>query len=176
MVKKIILFSFQQRQANVIEKALKNIVERKSAVLEKEEVKTAEKDLKIVRQDLTPDQAEKVKAIYDEITTAEKKEPKENNINYDRLSKHEKLLYAKLEELDEVKRGLYSQEVNRVEKLFENRYKQDVDINKEDKLTEKEILPEKPLEKVRTKVAEMDEKEQTLLEKVCISRWKNWRE
>ncbi|PEA57010.1 DUF3801 domain-containing protein [Bacillus thuringiensis] len=158
-------FFFSAAQANVIEKALKNIVERKSAVLEKEEVKTAEKDLKIVRQDLTPDQAEKVKAIYDEITTAEKKEPKENNINYDRLSKHEKLLYAKLEELDEVKRGLYSQEVNRVEKLFENRYKQDVDINKEDKLTEKEILPEKPLEKVRTKVAEMDEKEQTLLEK-----------
>ncbi|QWG92842.1 hypothetical protein [Bacillus mycoides] len=156
-------FFFSATQANVIEKALKNIVERKSAVLEKEEVKTAEKDLKEVRQELTPDQAEKVKAIYDEITTAEKKEPKENNINYDRLSKQEKLLYAKLEELDEVKRGLYSQEVNRVEKLFENRHKQDVDVNKEDKLTEKEILPEKPLEKVRTKVAELDENEQNLL-------------
>ncbi|OQR53176.1 hypothetical protein [Bacillus sp. CDB3] len=156
-------FFFSAAQANVIEKALKNIVERKSAVLEKEEVKTAEKDLKEVRQELTPDQAEKVKAIYDEITTAEKKEPKENNMNYDRLSKQEKLLYAKLEELDEVKRGLYSQEVNRVEKLFENRHKQDVDVNKEDKLTEKEILPEKPLEKVRTKVADLDEKEQNLL-------------
>ena len=156
-------FFFSAAQANVIEKALKNIVERKSAVLEKEEVKTAEKDLNEVRQDLTPDQAEKVKAIYDEITTTEKKEPKENNINYDRLSKQEKLLYAKLEELDEVKRGLYSQEVNRVEKLFENRYKQDIDVNKEDKLTEKGILPEKPLEKVRTRVAELDEKEQNLL-------------
>ncbi|HDR5270721.1 hypothetical protein E8M24_24965 [Bacillus thuringiensis] len=155
-------FFFSAAQANVIEKALKNIVERKSAVLEKEEVKTAEKDLKEVRQELTPDQAEKVKAIYDEITTAKKKEPKENNINYDRLSKQEKLLYEKLEELDEVKRGLYSQEVNRVEKLFENRYKQDIDVNKKNTI-EKETLPEKPLEKVRTKVAELDEKEQNLL-------------
>ncbi|MGQ7111916.1 hypothetical protein ACUOFC_28510, partial [Escherichia sp. TWPC-MK] len=91
---------------------------------------------KEVRQGLTPDQAEKVKEVYDEITKAEKKEPKENNMNYDRLSKQEKLLYAKLEELDEIKRGLYSQEVNRVEKLFENRYKQG--IKKEPKLTEKD--------------------------------------
>ncbi|PGU92204.1 hypothetical protein [Bacillus cereus] len=151
-------FFFSAAQANIIEKALKNIVERKSAVLEKEEVKTAENDLKEVRQDLTPDQAEKVKAIYDEITTAEKKEPKENNINYDRLSKQEKLLYAKLEELDEVKKGLYSQEVDRVEKLFTNRYKQDIDVNKET-----EIISQKPLEKVKSLVSELDEKEQALL-------------
>ncbi|MGN4725314.1 hypothetical protein ACTFR8_28350 [Bacillus cereus group sp. MYBK15-3] len=156
-------FFFSAAQANVIEKALKNIVERKSAVLEKEEVKTAEKELKEIRQELTPDQAEKVKAIYDKITTSEKKEPKENNINYDRLSKQEKLLYAKLEELDEVKRGLYSQEVNRVEKLFENRYKQDADISKEEKQTEKDIPSKTPLDKVRTKVSELNEKEQSLL-------------
>ncbi|PYE86857.1 PcfB family protein [Bacillus sp. 196mf] len=147
-------FFFSAAQANVIEKALKNIVERKSAVLEKEEVKTAEKALKEVRQDLTPDQAEKVKEVYDEITTAEKKEPKENNINYDRLSKQEKLLYAKLEELDEIKRGLYSQEVNRVEKLFENRYKQD--IEKEPKLTEKDTNKEKTEVEINAK----DNKEQ----------------
>jgi len=147
-------FFFSAAQANVIEKALKNIVERKSAVLEKEEVKTAEKALKEIRQDLTPDQAEKVKEVYDEITTAEKKEPKENNINYDRLSKQEKLLYAKLEELDEIKRGLYSQEVNRVEKLFENRYKQDVE--KEPKLTEKDTNKEKTEVEINAK----DTKEQ----------------
>lgn len=147
-------FFFSAAQANVIEKALKNIVERKNAVLEKEEVKTAEKALKEVRQDLTPDQTEKVKEIYDEITTAEKKEPKENNINYDRLSKQEKLLYAKLEELDEIKRGLYSQEVNRVEKLFENRYKQDVE--KEPKLMEKDTNKEKTEVEINAK----DDKEQ----------------
>ncbi|WP_256869972.1 DUF3801 domain-containing protein [Bacillus sp. CDB3] len=84
-------FFFSAAQANMIEKALKNIVEGKNAVLEKKEVKTAEK-----------------------------KKPKENNINYDRLSKQEKLLYTKLEELDEIKRDLYSQKVNRVGKLFEN--------------------------------------------------------
>ncbi|HDR3902908.1 TPA: DUF3801 domain-containing protein [Bacillus cereus] len=147
-------FFFSAAQANVIEKAFKNIVERKSAVLEKEEVKTAEKELQEVRQDLTPEQTEKVKEVYDEITTAEKKEPKENNINYDRLSKQEKLLYAKLEELDEIKRGLYSQEVNRVEKLFENRYKQDVE--KEPKLTEKDTNKEKTEVEIHAK----DDKEQ----------------
>ncbi|MED3088872.1 DUF3801 domain-containing protein [Bacillus toyonensis] len=147
-------FFFSAAQANVIEKALKNIVERKNVVLEKEEVKTAEKALKEVRQDLTPDQAEKVKEIYDEITTAEKKEPKDNNINYDRLSKQEKLLYEKLEELDEIKRGLYSQEVNRVEKLFENRYKQDVE--KEPKLMEKDTNKEKTEVEINAK----DNKEQ----------------
>ncbi|PHF97331.1 DUF3801 domain-containing protein [Bacillus toyonensis] len=147
-------FFFSAAQANVIEKALKNIVERKSAVLEKEEVKTAENELKEVRQDLTPEQAEKVKEVYDEITTAEKKEPKENNMNYDRLSKQEKLLYAKLEELDEIKRGLYSQEVNRVEKLFENRYKQNVE--KEPKLTEKDTNKETTEVEIHAK----DDKEQ----------------
>ncbi|PEE39494.1 DUF3801 domain-containing protein [Bacillus cereus] len=147
-------FFFSAAQANVIEKALKNIVERKSAVLEKEEVKTAEKALKEVRQDLTQDQSEKVKEVYDEITTAEKKEPKENNINYDRLSKQEKLLYEKLEELDEIKRGLYSQEVNRVEKLFENRYKQDVE--KEPKLMGKDTNKEKTEVEIHAK----DDKEQ----------------
>ncbi|EKS8367096.1 DUF3801 domain-containing protein [Bacillus thuringiensis] len=147
-------FFFSAAQANVIEKALKNIVERKGAVLEKEEVKTAENELKEVRQDLTPEQAEKVKEVYDEITTAEKNEPKENNINYDRLSKQEKLLYAKLEELDEIKRGLYSQEVNRVEKLFENRYKQDVE--KEPKLTKKDTNKETTEVEIHAK----DDKEQ----------------
>ncbi len=120
----------------------------------KEAVKTAEKALKEVRQGLTPDQAEKVKEVYDEITKAEKKEPKENNMNYDRLSKQEKLLYAKLEELDEIKRGVYSQEVNRVEKLFENRYKQG--IKKEPKLTEKDTNKEKTEVKINAK----DNKEQ----------------
>ncbi|MBG0964060.1 DUF3801 domain-containing protein [Bacillus sp. SRB1LM] len=143
-------FFFSAAQANIIEKALKNIVERKNAVLEKEEVKTAEKDLKEMRKNLTPEQAEKVKEVYDEITAADKKEPKENNINYDRLSKQEKLLYAKLEELDEIKRGLYSQEVDRVEKLFENRYKQDVE--KEPQLTGKDSNKEKQTNKEKTKV------------------------
>ncbi|MHA4119559.1 DUF3801 domain-containing protein [Bacillus cereus] len=149
-------FFFSAAQANVIEKAFKNIVERKSAVLEKEEMKIAEKELQEVRQDLTPLQSEKVKEIYDEITTVEKEEPKENNINYDRLSKQEKLFYAKLEELDAVKRGLYSQEVNRVEKLFENRYKQDVE--KEPQLLENNTNKEKETTKVETN--SKDDKEQ----------------
>lgn len=156
-------FFFSAAQANVIEKALKNIVERKSAVLEKEEVKTVEKSLKEVRQDLTQDQAEKVKEVYDEITTAAKKEPKENNVNYDRLSKQEKLLYAKLEELDEIKRGLYSQEVNRVEKLFENRYKQDVEKDTNKEKTEVEIHAKDDKEQVKNMLNSLSNDEQKLM-------------
>lgn len=156
-------FFFSAAQANVIEKALKNIVERKSAVLEKEEVKTVEKSLKEVRQDLTQDQAEKVKEVYDEITTAAKKEPKENNVNYDRLSKQEKLLYAKLEELDEIKRGLYSQEVNRVEKLFENRYKQDVEKDTNKEKTEVKIHAKDDKEQVKNMLNSLSNDEQKLM-------------
>ncbi|MED3090640.1 DUF3801 domain-containing protein [Bacillus toyonensis] len=152
-------FFFSAAQANVIEKAFKNIVERKSAVLEKEEMKTAEKELQEVRQDLTPLQSEKVKEIYDEITTVEKEEPKENNINYDRLSKQEKLFYAKLEELDMVKRGLYSQEVNRVEKLFENRYKQDV----EKETTKVETNSKDDKEQVKNMMNALNNDEQKLM-------------
>ncbi|MCR8860425.1 DUF3801 domain-containing protein [Bacillus pseudomycoides] len=153
-------FFFSAAQANVIEKALKNVVERKIAVLDKEEVKKAEKDLKEIRQNLTPEQAEKVKEVYDEISTSEKKEPKENNINYDRLSKQEKLLYSKLEELDEIKRSLFSQEVQRVENLFANRYKQN-NVEKEDKLTEKDI---KAIEEKDTAKNKESKKEKTEVE------------
>ncbi|MEK4677689.1 DUF3801 domain-containing protein (plasmid) [Bacillus cereus] len=99
-------FFFSATQANVIEKALKNIVERKIVVLNKEEVKQAEQDLKEVRQQVTPDQAKKVKEVYDNLSTADQNKPKETNISYNRLSKQEKQLYKKLEELDAVKKGL----------------------------------------------------------------------
>lgn len=166
-------FFFSATQATVIEKALKNIVERKMVVLNKEEVKQAEKDLKEIRQQVTPDQAKKVKEVYDNLSTAEQNKPTETNISYDRLSKQEKQLYKKLEELDAVKKGLYSQEVKRVETMFANRYKQqgDVETNKEGKEIEKEntvekqadIPSQKPLEKVKAIFSALSEKEQALL-------------
>ncbi|WP_144518063.1 DUF3801 domain-containing protein [Bacillus thuringiensis] len=167
-------FFFSATQANIIEKALKNIVERKIVVLNKEEVKQAEKDLKEVRQQVTPDQAKKVKEVYDNLSTADQNKPKETNISYDRLSKQEKQLYKKLEELDAVKKGLYSQEVKRVETMFANRYKQQgaADTNKEGKGIEKEnivekqtdISSQKPLEKVKAIFSALSEKEQALLQ------------
>ncbi|QDZ77815.1 DUF3801 domain-containing protein [Bacillus cereus] len=167
-------FFFSATQANVIEKALKNIVERKIVVLNKEEVRQAEKDLKEVRQQVTPDQAKKVKEVYDNLSTADQNKPKETNISYDRLSKQEKQLYKKLEELDAVKKGLYSQEVTRVETMFANRYKQqrDAETNKEGKGIEKEntvakqadIPSQKPLEKVKAIFSALSEKEQALLQ------------
>ncbi|MDF9625112.1 DUF3801 domain-containing protein [Bacillus cereus] len=167
-------FFFSATQANVIEKALKNIVERKIVVLNKEEVRQAEKDLKEVRQQVTPDQAKKVKEVYDNLSTDDQNKPKETNISYDRLSKQEKQLYKKLEELDAVKKGLYSQEVTRVETMFANRYKQqrDAETNKEGKGIEKEntvakqadIPSQKPLEKVKAIFSALSEKEQALLQ------------
>ncbi|MGR5968599.1 hypothetical protein ACT7C1_11575 [Bacillus paranthracis] len=60
--------------------------------------------MKEVRQQVTPDQAKKVKEVYDNLSTADQNKPKETNISYDRLSKQEKQLYKKLEELDAVKK------------------------------------------------------------------------
>ncbi|WP_257144219.1 hypothetical protein [Bacillus wiedmannii] len=42
--------------------------------------------MKGVRQNFTPEQTEKVKEVYDEITTAEKKEPKETVIIWNVLT------------------------------------------------------------------------------------------
>lgn len=75
-------FFFSATQANVIEKALKNIVERKIVVLNKEEVKQAEQDLKEVRQQVTPDQAKKVKEVYDNLSTADQKKQTYRTIVY----------------------------------------------------------------------------------------------
>ncbi|PEP97012.1 hypothetical protein CN585_24610 [Bacillus toyonensis] len=87
-------FFFSAAQATIIEKALKNVVERKSEALEKEAVKNAEKDIQEVRQKLTTLQAEKVKETYDEISTSEDTNAKESILTTDRLSPKEKLFYA----------------------------------------------------------------------------------
>ncbi|EAF4226294.1 DUF3801 domain-containing protein, partial [Listeria monocytogenes] len=61
-------FFFAGQQANIIEKALKNVSELKSAVLENEAVRKAEKELTDIKNNLGEDNSNKVKELYDSIS------------------------------------------------------------------------------------------------------------
>ena len=88
-------FFFAGEQANIIEKALKNISELKSAVLENESVKRAEKELTDNKNDLPKEQVDKVKNLYDSVT--------ENDEKIKNLSESEKALFDKYKSVDELK-------------------------------------------------------------------------
>ena len=88
-------FFFAGEQANIIEKALKNISELKSAVLENESVKQAEKELTDIKNDLPKEQVDKVKNLYDSVT--------ENDEKIKNLSESEKALFDKYKSVDELK-------------------------------------------------------------------------
>ena len=88
-------FFFAGEQANIIEKALKNISELKSAVLENESVKQAEKELTDIKNDLPKEQVDKVKELYDSVT--------ENDEKIKNLSESEKALFDKYKSVDELK-------------------------------------------------------------------------
>ena len=88
-------FFFAGEQANIIEKALKNISELKSAVLENESVKQAEKELTDIKNDLPKEQVDKVKELYDSVT--------ENDEKIKNLSETEKALFDKYKSVDELK-------------------------------------------------------------------------
>ena len=88
-------FFFAGEQANIIEKALKNISELKSAVLENESVKQAEKELTDIKNDLPKEQVDKVKNLYDAVT--------ENDEKIKNLSESEKALFDKYKSVDELK-------------------------------------------------------------------------
>lgn len=91
-------FFFAGQQANIIEKALKNISELKSAVLENEEVKEAEKELNELKQTHSPERVEEVKRIYDELYDI--------NDRLNNLSPEEKVLYEKIDNLDSLKKDV----------------------------------------------------------------------
>lgn len=59
-------FFFSAGQSNVIEKALKNVVELKSAVLENEKVKSAENALDSLKDNMSLESVDKVKNVFDE--------------------------------------------------------------------------------------------------------------
>lgn len=88
-------FFFAGEQANIIEKALKNISELKSAVLENKFVKQAEKELTDIKNDLPKEQVDNVKELYDSVT--------ENDEKIKNLSETEKALFDKYKSVDELK-------------------------------------------------------------------------
>lgn len=61
-------FFFAGEQSNIIEKALKNVLEQKSHVLNDEKVKEAELDLNAEKHNFTEKEVDKVKKIYDNVS------------------------------------------------------------------------------------------------------------
>ncbi|EAF6856405.1 DUF3801 domain-containing protein, partial [Listeria monocytogenes] len=88
-------FFFAGQQANIIEKALKNVSELKSAVLENEAVRKAEKELTDIKNNLGEDNSNKVKELYDSIS--------ENNELIKKLNPEELELFEKYKSVDNLK-------------------------------------------------------------------------
>lgn len=89
-------FFFAGQQANLIEKALKNVVELKSSVLENENIQNAEKELNSLKENMNQETVSKIKNLYDEIF--EIKEQK-NELN-EKLKENNSELNEKMEFLD----------------------------------------------------------------------------
>ena len=113
-------FFFAGQQANVIEKALKNVSELKSAVLENKDVKKSEKELTDIKSELPKETVEKVKSLYDSLTE------KEQEIKS--LNPEEKFLFDKYKSVDKLKIETKEKIVNTLDKSFGEKNN---DINKE---------------------------------------------
>lgn len=141
-------FFFASEQANIIEKALKNIVESKNNVLENEQVKNLQSDVNNLKEEIPKEKVSDVKDLFDKSFSPENKS-KINSINeqLNKLSSKEKLLFSKLKELDELKNTLYIQEIKRVENLYygkesvANDNKAVPSTNKEDIANENNAVP-----------------------------------
>lgn len=118
-------FFFAAQNANVIEKALKNIVEKKNNVLESEQNKNAEKEIAEIKAELPKESVTKTKELYDKVSDFDDKQnlPKDINISVENLNKGERALFDKLQEVDALKKSLYTEEVKRVENLLDKKPK-----------------------------------------------------
>ncbi|OCS93344.1 hypothetical protein [Caryophanon latum] len=88
-------FFFAGQQSNVIEKALKNVSEIKSAVLENEHVRKAEMGLVAMQKELPTDSVNKVQQLYNS--------PTDNTEQMVELSPEEKELLTQHKTVDEIK-------------------------------------------------------------------------
>lgn len=119
-------FFFAGQQANIIEKALKNVSELKSAVLENEAVKKAEQELTNIKNELPKETSDKIKNLYDSIEN--------NKEKVESLSPEEKELFDKYKSVDELKIATKEKILNEINKLDTN------EINSEKNI--KEIIGE----------------------------------
>lgn len=104
-------FFFAGSQANVIEKAMKNIVELNSKVLENQQVKDAQLDLDSEMNNLTDEEKENVNNTFAEYLDGE-------TPDLEKLNEKEKLAFDKMEKLDEVKSDI-KQEIENELKVVE---------------------------------------------------------
>lgn len=93
-------FFFASQQANIIEKALKNVLERKNQVLNNEKVKQAEVELNAEQNKFSEKEIIKIKNIYDKVSDLSDETKKLNELN--KLSPKDKVLFDKLKKLDSV--------------------------------------------------------------------------
>lgn len=93
-------FFFASQQANIIEKALKNVLERKNQVLNNEKVKQAEVELNAEQNNFSEREIIKIKNIYDKVSDLSDETKKLNELN--KLSPKDKVLFDKLKKLDSV--------------------------------------------------------------------------
>ncbi|MFP3721974.1 hypothetical protein SFC57_24075 [Niallia circulans] len=101
-------FFFAGEQSSIIEKALKNVLEQKSQVLNNDKVKEAELDLNAEKNNFTEKEIVKVKNIYDDISDKTslnniKEQPETKD-----LSEKEKNLISKMKTLDEIEKEVQS--------------------------------------------------------------------
>lgn len=101
-------FFFAGEQSNIIEKALKNVLEQKSQVLDNEKVKEAELDLNAEKNNFTEKEIDKVKNIYDDISEKTSLENIKEQPETKNLSEKEKNLISKMKTLDEIEKEVQS--------------------------------------------------------------------
>lgn len=107
-------FFFAGGQANIVEKALKNIIELKNSVANNEEVLKAQSDLEIIQNTLSQDSVDKVKSLYDmQNDLAQLKE------NISNLSEGEKELFNAYTNVDTVKENKQKEIIAESEKVKE---------------------------------------------------------
>lgn len=103
-------FFFAGSQANVIEKAMKNIVELNSKVSENQQVKDAQLDLDSEMNNLTDEEKENVNNAFAEYLDGE-------TPDLEKLNEKEKLAFDKMEKLDEVKSDIKQEIENELKEV-----------------------------------------------------------
>lgn len=141
-------FFFAAEQSNIIEKALKNIVENKSAVLESNLIKDADNDISNLKVDLSKEQALFTKELYDKVSLLPTGEelPKELKEELNNLTDKQRELFDKLSESDSLKKTLYSEILDEDKSVLGNKILKALDQDEINLLKQKSLDKDKSIE------------------------------
>lgn len=141
-------FFFAAEQSNIIEKALKNIVENKSAVLESNLIKDADNDISNLKVDLSKEQALFTKELYDKVSLLPTGEelPKELEEEINNLTDKQRELFDKLSESDSLKKTLYSEILDEDKSVLGNKILKTLDQDEINLLKQKSLDKDKSIE------------------------------